>query len=482
MNNHEPILLDCTLRDGGYHNGWDFSADLIQEYLDAIASAGVDWVEIGFRMIASHDFFGGCAYSTDEFIGEFSVPDGLRIAVMINASDILSPEKELDSSILERLFRPAEESAVEMVRVACHAREFQTVLPAAKWLSAQGYLVGFNIMQIADRSPEEIQELSKSASAFPIEVLYFADSLGNLTTERVAEIVRNIQSGWTGQIGIHTHDNMARALVNAAEAYRCGVGWIDGTITGMGRGPGNAKTEILVLEFEEFRPSRNADITSVLGLMKKHFLPLQSKFGWGMNPYYYLAGRYGVHPTFVQEMMNDSRYSDEDILISLEHLNTRSAKSFRRSVMESSRNFYTETVLGGWKPAEVFTGKDVLILGSGPGIKQHRRALEQYIRRCSPMVIALNTGQAIDSECVDFHIASHPLRLAADCELYPSMPHPLIAPISALPDHIRARLKGVDVKDFGIGIEDEKFEFHGTHAIIPSAPRICLCSRCCDLW
>ena len=26
-------LLDCTLRDGGYYNNWDFSTDLINDYL-----------------------------------------------------------------------------------------------------------------------------------------------------------------------------------------------------------------------------------------------------------------------------------------------------------------------------------------------------------------------------------------------------------------------------------------------------------------
>ena len=27
-----------------------------------------------------------------------------------------------------------------------------------------------------------------------------------------------------------------------------------------------------------------------------------------------LAGKYGIHPTYIQEMLNDSRYNEEDIL------------------------------------------------------------------------------------------------------------------------------------------------------------------------
>ena len=28
-------ILDCTLRDGGYYNNWDFSKDLVNDYLKA---------------------------------------------------------------------------------------------------------------------------------------------------------------------------------------------------------------------------------------------------------------------------------------------------------------------------------------------------------------------------------------------------------------------------------------------------------------
>ena len=31
-------LLDCTLRDGGYYNNWDFSSHLVQEYLNSLNS------------------------------------------------------------------------------------------------------------------------------------------------------------------------------------------------------------------------------------------------------------------------------------------------------------------------------------------------------------------------------------------------------------------------------------------------------------
>ena len=44
-------LVDCTLRDGGYHNNWEFKKDLINQYLKVMDDIKVDYVEIGFRFI-----------------------------------------------------------------------------------------------------------------------------------------------------------------------------------------------------------------------------------------------------------------------------------------------------------------------------------------------------------------------------------------------------------------------------------------------
>ena len=44
-------VLDCTLRDGGYYNNWDFPKDLVNDYLKAISDSGIKYVELGFRSL-----------------------------------------------------------------------------------------------------------------------------------------------------------------------------------------------------------------------------------------------------------------------------------------------------------------------------------------------------------------------------------------------------------------------------------------------
>ena len=50
-------LLDCTLRDGGYYNNWNFDLNLINVYLEAMASLQIDFVEIGFMIVNKKKMF-----------------------------------------------------------------------------------------------------------------------------------------------------------------------------------------------------------------------------------------------------------------------------------------------------------------------------------------------------------------------------------------------------------------------------------------
>ena len=64
-------LLDCTLRDGGYYNNWDFPKDLIDEYLKAMSAAKIEYVELGFRFFKKDIYLGPCAYTTSSFLETF---------------------------------------------------------------------------------------------------------------------------------------------------------------------------------------------------------------------------------------------------------------------------------------------------------------------------------------------------------------------------------------------------------------------------
>jgi len=277
-------LLDCTLRDGGYYNNWDFSPSLIKDYLEAMVSIQVDYIEIGFRLISNNDFKGGCAFSTDDYINSLNIPKALKnkIGVMVNGSDVLSQgnSKSDLNQILEELFSSKKQSPVTLVRIACHMHEFEHCLPAATWLKGKGYKVGFNLMQINNVNNLEIAKLLQLANSYPIDVLYFADSMGSLNKQQITSTVQTFKSGWDGEIGIHAHDSMGNAVNNSMQAINDGVSWVDSTVAGMGRGPGNAQTEYLSIELDDYR-NLNTSKTKLLKLIQNHFKLLKEQYGWG---------------------------------------------------------------------------------------------------------------------------------------------------------------------------------------------------------
>lgn len=460
-------FLDCTLRDGGYYNAWDFDRDLVESYLQAMAALEVDYVELGFRFIGADGFKGALAYSTDSYIDDLQVPDGLQLGVMLNASDVVNYPDGIEA-VLSQLFVPADESPVALVRLACHIHEFERALDACRWLKDRGYIVGINLMQIADRTDAEIEAIAELAEGSAVEVLYFADSLGGLTPDQTAHIIQRLKTHWTGALGIHTHDNMGNALANSMRAIEEGVTWIDGTVTGMGRGPGNAKTEYLAIELVPHR-ERAGNITPLLNLIDRQFRPMQHTYGWGTNPYYYLAGKYGIHPTYVQQMLDDSRYGAADLQAVIDHLRAEGGKKFSADMLEASRQFYRGEPKGTWRPSDLLEGREVLILGTGPGVEKHRRAIESFVRTRRPVVVALNTQANIDADLIDVRAACHPVRLLADGPAHVQLPQPLVTPASMLPEHVLEGLGDKDLLDYGLTVEEGAFAYAETHCTLPAS-------------
>lgn len=467
MDDQEVTLLDCTLRDGGYYTNWDFDRVFVHDYLHAMVAAKVKYVEIGFRSCDQQGFRGAHAFTRDDYLRSLTVPSELSVGVMVNASEVLKDKAGLFPT-LERLFARATESPVAFVRFACHAHEFERILPGCDWLKHRGYMVGINLMQIADRQPDEIENLARMAEDHPLDVLYFADSMGSLSPESTHKIIGSLRKGWRGALGIHTHDNRGMALANSLQAINDGVCWIDGTVAGMGRGPGNARTEYLAIELMA-KHRRVANVSPLLKLVSKYFQALQQRYGWGTNPYYYLAGTYGIHPTYIQEMLSDARFAEEDLLVVIDFLRSQGGKKFDLGTLESARHFYCGTPRGSWSPESVMAGREVLILGSGPGVTRHCQSLEDYIRRAKPFVIALNTQQHLAPELINVRAACHPFRLMADCKEHLRLPQPLVTPASMLPEDVREALVGKELLDFGLTVEVGRFAFANKYCTLPTS-------------
>ncbi len=469
MKNSKKIIhLDCTLRDGGYYTNWDFSDSFINEYLEVLSHSSVDICEIGFRTLKNEGFKGALAFCSDIFLDSLTIPNNIKICVMINASELIN--KKNATEILKTLFpREAANSYIKIVRIACHYHEIFDILPLTFWLREKGYEVGINLMQISEVNNERLRILLSKLNNFPLSVFYFADSLGAMSNNNTEEITKIIYQECNIPFGCHLHDNLGLALSNTLICIKNGASWVDSTISGMGRGPGNCKTEELLIEKKFLLHENSYDISSLLDLINKYFTNLKSIHKWGSNPYYYLAGKYKIHPTYIQTLLSEPIYSDDDRIILINKLKNKKANTFNPNLLtEGLTDFtYSNGEIGTWNPMEIFKNKEVLILATGPSSTKYKKAISMYIKKSQPIVIGLNIPSPISSDLINIKAACHPIRMMKDLNLYAGMDQFLMCPYSKLDENLSNRINQSRIFDYGLVTKEKTFEFHEKYCVIP---------------
>ena len=456
-------LLDCTLRDGGYYNDWDFARSTIRRYAQAMASARVPIVEIGFRTLDRSGFRGPAAYATDGYLETLELPVGPTYGVMVNGAEFA--EAASPSATVDELFAVADRSPIDLVRIAAHYRELDALGPALERLGELGYRVGLNLMQIAARTTEEIHHFAAVAETGGVEIAYIADSFGGMHPEDVTRAITTLGEAFGGPLGCHMHNNKSLAFANTMAAIEAGATFADSTVLGMGRGPGNAQTEYLAVELTR-NGLADIDVVPILPIVAGDFAELQQRYGWGANVYYFLSAAHDIHPTYIQEMTKDGRYTIDEIVAAVAELSKDGGKSFSRSRLEAAA---ADSGLidpdGSWDATGWCEGRAVLIVGPGPEGIARRDDIEDYIRSARPLVIALNAEPPVDPDLVDVYAICHPVRAVIDADTIKGLDARVVMP-RGVQHQVRADGRQ-NFFDYGIAAGGDTFDAGATSCVVP---------------
>lgn len=455
----QPLkILDCTLRDGGYYNKWDFDSDLVETYLSAMDQASIDVIEIGFRSPPKNTFMGPFVYSLDNYLVSLPLPEKILIGVMINAQEYLNNSED-PVELINKLFQPKERSSLGLVRIAINFDQALEGEVLADRLKELGYQVGLNLMQAHGKQQHQYMETAKCIAEWKsVDVLYFADSFGNMNPSQITFICNAIMSEWKGSLGIHTHNNKGMALVNSLAALEAGVTWFDATIMGMGRGAGNVTTETLLMEFEHLEIHRGKSQLLIPCLEK--FYDLKEKFQWGSNHLYYYAANHNIHPTFVQTLLSDPRFYTEQIFPTLESLAKQPSSSFSTSVLKKAIYGVDSNGKGGdgaWDATGWLENREVLLVGAGSSVNRYSKAILNFIKQHQPIVIFLNTNPYLPNDMASATVLAHESRANFDVDSYLQLNHPLIMPASNLQHIFGKKLDELTILDYGLKIEEGMF-------------------------
>ena len=262
-------VVDCTLRDGGLVNNFEFSEDFVRDLYKANVAAGVDYMEFGYK--ASKEVFKVEDYGKWKFCDEKDI----RAIVGDNDTDLkISVMADVGRTDYKKDIIPKSESVIDMVNE-----------------------VTINIMAISTASENELDlALELLAAQSKASVIYLVDSYGSLYPEqirRLADKYIRIAEKYGKRVGIHAHNNQQLAFANTIEACTIGVSYLDVTMSGMGRGAGNCYTELLM----GFLRNPKYRISPVLKFIENHMVPLK-KAGvvWGCDVQYMITGNANQHP------------------------------------------------------------------------------------------------------------------------------------------------------------------------------------------
>jgi len=303
MYRKEIKVTDCTLRDGGLINKWQFSHELVRKVFLAVNQSGVDYMELGYR--ASRKMFdpkeyGPWRFTTDEDVRKIiqDTPLNMKLGVMVDIGRVEEDD-----------IAPCEESPLDFIRVATYLKDVDKAIALANHVDAKGYESFINIMAISTANEFELsQALQQIDAESNVTTVNIVDSFGALYSETVHNLVRIFRENLKNkQTGIHAHNNQQLGFANTIEAIRKGVNYLDATVSGIGRGAGNCPLELLL----GFLKNPRYNLEPVLQVLEDVFLDLRKEIEWGYLIPYMITGILNEHPRTAIALRQDPKNKDK---------------------------------------------------------------------------------------------------------------------------------------------------------------------------
>jgi 4-hydroxy 2-oxovalerate aldolase len=230
-----PVLLDCTLRDGGNQNNWQFTERDVTTIVSTLDEAGIDIIEVGYRGgsgSADTTTAGASAHCDPAYLAALPEVRNAELAVMVVPT--VCPLDALDDLA---------DSPIGLVRIASYPWNFDAVPAYVAAVRRLGLRVGVNLMAVSYVDLDELETLAKTIAADEPDVLCVADSFGALTPEDVTARFEVLRGVLGCRIGLHGHNNLGLAAANALAALGAGATTLDASLCAMARGAGNLATE-----------------------------------------------------------------------------------------------------------------------------------------------------------------------------------------------------------------------------------------------
>ena len=280
-------ILDCTLRDGAYVVDSVFGQNRIKSILSLLSSANIDIIECGWLR--------NCEYQPDSV--SFNIPENLK--------NFLPDKKKSEYSLMfdfgkYDITKLSENSGIiDIIRVSFYKKDLDKIektLTTIKKLGYKLFLQPSNIKEYSDKEIEQLCSISNTANA---DSVYIVDSFGSMFPEDLDRIMKTFDKLINKKIsiGFHSHNSIQLSMglsLRFIEKMSHRNIFVDSTLCGLGRGAGNAKTEILCEYLN--RIGCLYPMEFIHKAIESDIKPLYSSYDWEYTPERGYKGIKGQHP------------------------------------------------------------------------------------------------------------------------------------------------------------------------------------------
>ncbi len=283
-------ITDCTIRDGGYLLKKNSDPEFIKGIIQGLVDAGIDFIETGFlQTIVTGDTL---VYHDSKDVIKYLPEEPKNSNYLGFCDNSRYTVEELDE---------CDGNSFKWLRISFAKHEIDASLEFCKVAKEKGYLVQFNPMDSISYTMEERAELIKKVNEVKPASFSIVDTFGAMYLENLRTIFAQVDELLDKEIkiGLHSHDNLglscalAEVMVEMAQKTGRDI-LIDGSLFGMGRGAGNAKTELLA-DYLNKHCETNYDVPKLLETIDHYITPLLENVKWGYDLPMFVCGTKHSH-------------------------------------------------------------------------------------------------------------------------------------------------------------------------------------------
>ena len=382
-------LLDCTLRDGGYINDWNFGYHVIKSIIKKLVDSQVDYVEIGFLR--------DCEYDKNRTL--YNNCKEMKPVLPTKKGNSIFTAMALHNKYTIDKLEPYDGTTIDAVRVTFHDYDIDEGLEFVKKVKEKGYKVFCNPINIMGYSDEKLLQLLKKVNLIHPDAFSIVDTFGSMMKSDLIRIYSMVEHNLDKDItiGLHLHENLALSYSLAQDfiaikaSDRKSV--IDASMLGMGRIPGNLCME-LIMDYMNKTQGGYYDINPILDGIDDHIAELKRIEPWGYSMPYALSAKYNLHRNYAEFLLGKGRLRAKQINQILaripENKKTAYDEEYAEALYQDYQNHEVDDREVRIKLQEQLCDKKVLILAPGASILSGRDQILRFIEEERPLVISAN--------------------------------------------------------------------------------------------